>query len=62
MTKNKILRMKDLPSRVGFAKSTIYELIKKNKFPKPFKIIPNGRASGWFENDIENWINNRASD
>ena len=62
MTKNKILRIKDVVERVGFAKSTIYELIKKNKFPKPFKIIPNGRASGWFENDIENWISDRASD
>jgi prophage regulatory protein len=31
------LRMKDLPSKVGFQPSTIYGLIAQGKFPKPYK-------------------------
>ena len=32
------LRMKDLPSKVGFQPSTIYGLIAQGKFPKPYKL------------------------
>ncbi len=52
----RILRMKDLPPKVGFQPSTIYELIAKNKFPAPFKLLPGGRAAGWFEHDIDEWL------
>ena len=41
------LRMKDLPSKVGFQPSTIYGLIAQGKFPKPYKLAPGGRAAGW---------------
>ena len=52
----RILRMKDLPSKIGFQPSTIYELIAKGKFPAPFKLVPGGRASGWFEDTIDQWL------
>ena len=48
--------MKELPSKVGFQPSTIYELIAKGKFPPPFKLIPGGRAAGWFESTIDEWL------
>ena len=53
---HRILRMQDLPDRIGFRPSTIYELIAKGKFPRPFKLMPGGRAAGWFENTIGDWI------
>ena len=52
----RILRMKDLPSKVGFQPSTIYELIAKKRFPKPFKLQPGGKAAGWLEADIDHWL------
>ena len=52
----RILRMKDLPAKVGFAPSTIYELVAKGEFPRPFKILPSGRAAGWFESTIDEWL------
>ena len=52
----RILRMKDLPSKIGFQPSTIYELIAKGKFPAPFKLVAGGRASGWFEDTIDQWL------
>jgi len=53
---NRIIRMKELPSKVGFQPSTIYELIAKGKFPPPFKLIQGGRAAGWFESTIDDWL------
>lgn len=55
-TTTRILRMKDLPHKVGLQPSTIYELIANDKFPRPFKITPNGRAAGWFEREIDSWL------
>ena len=50
------LRMKDLPSKVGFQPSTIYGLIAQGKFPKPYRLTPGGRAAGWQETVIDAWI------
>ena len=54
-----VLRMKDLPKKIGFQPSTIYELIAKGKFPAPFKLVPGGRAAGWLETTIDAWLENR---
>jgi len=52
----RVLRMKDLPAKVGFQPSTLYELIALGKFPRPFKLVQGGRASGWLEHEIDAWI------
>ena len=57
----RILRMKDLPKKIGFAPSTIYELVAKGKFPKPFKILPGGRATGWLEHELDSWLNDQRN-
>ena len=51
----RVLRMKDLPQKVGFQPSTIYELVSDGKFPPPFKLVPGGRAAGWLESTIDAW-------
>ena len=57
----RVLRMKDLPQKVGFQPSTIYELVATGKFPPPFKLVPGGRASGWLESVIDAWLAKRSS-
>jgi len=56
------LRMKDLPSKVGFQPSTIYGLIAQGKFPKPFKLTPGGRAAGWDGAVIDAYITARMEE
>ena len=60
-TQQRIIRMKDLPSTVGFQPSTIYGLIAEGKFPAPHKLVPGGRAAGWFESTIDAWLKSVAS-
>jgi prophage regulatory protein len=55
-SKGRILRMKQLLEKIPFTASHIYGLIKEDKFPKPFQLIPNGRAKGWHESVIDQWI------
>jgi predicted DNA-binding transcriptional regulator AlpA len=35
-------------------------MVAKGQFPKPFTIIPGGRAVGWLGEDIDTWIMQRA--
>ena len=56
----RVLRMKDLPPKVGFQPSTLYELIANGKFPPPFKLVAGGRASGWLERTIDSWVQGRS--
>ena len=56
----KIIRMNELVNEVGYAKSTIHALAKDGQFPAPFKLTPNGRAIGWFEETIDQWLQEMA--
>ena len=56
ITQKRIVRMKDLPSKIGFQPSTIYGLIAEGKFPAPHKLVPGGRAAGWLESTIDEWL------
>ena len=58
---NRILRMRDLRERLGLSASHLYALIAAGRFPKPFPIIPGGRATGWFESTIDAYLTNGAS-
>ena len=55
-----ILRMRQVVDLVGFAPSTIYDLVAKGKFPPPFKLVKGGRASGWLLQTIEDWMLDRS--
>ena len=59
-TSLRVIRMKELVSKVGYARSTIHALIKEGRFPEPFKLVPNGRANGWLEETIDKWMLDRA--
>ncbi len=50
----KILRLPALKELTGLSRSTLYLRISKNEFPAPISL--GGRAVGWLEEDIENWL------
>ncbi len=51
---HKILRLPDVKKRTGLSRSTIYLRIANGDFPAPISL--GGRAVGWTEADIENWL------
>lgn len=57
---NRVLRMRDLPQKIGFKPSTIYEMVAAGSFPPPFKLAPGGRATGWLESAVDAWLVERA--
>ena len=57
---NRILRLKDVISRTGLSRSSIYAYIAVGTFPRQFKI--GLRSIGWLETEIDSWIVSRCSD
>ena len=52
----RVLRMRESCLKVGLGQSSLYDLISRGIFPKPFPLVPGGRAVGWLEEDIDQWI------
>ncbi len=49
-----ILRLPAVKACTGLSRSTIYLRISKSSFPTPISL--GGRAVGWLENEIEDWL------
>ena len=57
----RILRWPEVQSRVGFSKSYAYALQAKGLFPKPIKLIEGGRAAGYIESEVDQYITARIN-
>jgi prophage regulatory protein len=58
----RILRMRDICLKTGLSQSTLHDLVARGVFPKPFTLIPGGRAVGWLEANVDQWIFKRHDD
>lgn len=50
----RVIRLNEVKNKVGLSRSTIYRRIANGEFPKP--ILLGGRASGWIEDEIDEWL------
>ena len=57
----RILRWPEVQSREGFSKSYAYVLQSKGLFPKPIRLIEGGRAMGYIESEITQYIEVRIN-
>ena len=51
---DRLLRIKDVESAVGFKKTKIYGMIRLGEFPKPYPVA--GRVVAWRLSDINAFI------
>lgn len=56
----RIARPDEVRTRIGVSRAKFADMVSKGQFPKPFTIIPGGRAVGWLGEDIDTWIMQRA--
>ena len=49
-----VLRLPEVKKRTGLSRSSIYLRITNNEFPASISL--GGRAVGWLEQDIDEWI------
>jgi prophage regulatory protein len=56
-----IIRHSRVCERLSVSSAKLFDMIAKGQFPKPFIIIPGGRAVGWLEGDVDRWILGRMA-
>ena len=54
-----ILRLPEVKTQTGLSRSAIYQRISDGIFPKQIDL--GGRAVGWLESDVQNWIKQRLA-
>ena len=52
-----IIRLRDVINRTALSRSSIYAYIQKGDFPAPVSL--GARASGWVEEEVNDWIQSK---
>jgi prophage regulatory protein len=58
-TPTKIIRLPEVRSRTGLARSTLYAEVRAGRFPAPLKLT--ARTSGWDARAVDQWISARLT-
>ena len=57
----RVLRTRQVVEKVGYSAMHLSRLEKAGRFPKRFKLNPDGQACGWLESEINDWIQDRVT-
>ena len=58
--RDRLIRLPDVEGATGCKKSTIYELMKAGRFPKPVRL--SARHVAWPEASVLQWVQDRISE
>jgi prophage regulatory protein len=50
-----VLRFAEVRQKTGHCRAHVHSLAAQGRFPKPLKLVPGGRASGWLLSEINAW-------
>jgi prophage regulatory protein len=55
----RLLRRPEVETRTGLSRSTLYDWMKRGKFPQPVKL--GARLVAWKESDVTTWLETRQT-
>lgn len=58
--RDRLIRLPDVEGATGCKKSTIYELMKAGRFPKPVRL--SARHVAWQESAVLQWVQDRIQE
>lgn len=47
--------------KMQISSAKLFDMVARGQFPKPFKLIPGGRAVGWLESDVDSYLLSRKA-
>ncbi len=56
----RFLRLPEVMKRTGLSRSTIYVRVAAGRFPQPVAL--GGRAVGWIEAEVDEWVRERIAE
>ncbi|CAG9252401.1 putative DNA-binding transcriptional activator AlpA [Burkholderia diffusa] len=57
---DRLLRVADVSAKVALEQSTLFEMVRDGRFPRPIRL--SSRASRWSEAEIDAWIDARLAE
>ncbi len=56
-----VIRHAQVCVKLQISSAKLFEMVARRQFPRPFPLIPGGRAVGWIEADVDRWILDRKA-
>ncbi len=56
-----VVRHNQVRKKLNVSSAKLFDMIARGLFPKPFILVPNGRAVGWLESEVDQWIIDRKN-
>jgi predicted DNA-binding transcriptional regulator AlpA len=56
-----VVRHNQVRKKLNISSAKLFDMIAQGQFPKPFTLVPNGRAVGWLEYEVDQWIIDRKT-
>jgi prophage regulatory protein len=60
MGEKRVIRLDEVKKKTGLSRSNIYRRMKLGTFPRPFKLGNGARASGWWNHEVDGWLNDAS--
>ena len=57
----RVIRHKQVCEKLRISSAKLFDMVARGQFPKPFTLVPGGRAVGWLEADVDAWITSRKA-
>ena len=57
----RVIRHRQVCERLQISSAKLFDMVAKGQFLKPFTLIPGGRAVGFLESDVDQWILERKA-
>ncbi len=51
-----VIRHAQVCKKLQISSAKLFDMVARGQFLKPFILIPGGRAVGFLERDVDNWI------
>ena len=55
----RVIRHKQVCAKLQISSAKLFDMVARGQFFKPFTLIPGGRAVGFLESDVDQWILDR---
>lgn len=52
----RVIRHKQVCAKLQISSAKLFDMVARGQFLKPFVLIPGGRAVGFLESDVDQWI------
>jgi prophage regulatory protein len=52
----RVIRHNQVCQKMQISSAKLFDMVATGIFPKPFQLVPGGRAVGWLEQDVDRWI------